>query len=87
MTTRIGAAALLALLGGCAAWDLTEAECRGMNWYARGESDGRSGHPPQDIRLGQQCGRYGVAASETDYLKGWEVGHDEWDRLKTMKDD
>ena len=71
----------LPLLAGCAAFDLSQAECRSMNWYERGERDGFGGHPTQVIRLSQQCARHGVAVAEADYLKGWEVGHNEWDRL------
>ena len=72
---------LLPLLGGCTAFTFSEAECRSMNWYQRGESEGRGGHPTQIVRLTQQCARHGIVAAEADYLKGWEVGHDEWDRL------
>jgi len=72
---------LLLLASGCAAFSLTEAECRGMNWYQRGYDDGYFGHPPQDLRLETQCRRYGVAVSEPQYTAGWRVGHDEWDRL------
>jgi hypothetical protein len=69
------------LLAGCALWPLTEADCRGVNWQQRGYSDGFAGHPPQDLRLDRECRRFGVQVSETDYLKGWRDGYDEWYRL------
>ncbi|HEV2430675.1 MAG TPA: hypothetical protein VGT43_04065, partial [Burkholderiales bacterium] len=51
----------LALLAGCAGLDLSEADCRSMNWHARGYADGFGGHPPQDLRLDAACSRFGVA--------------------------
>jgi hypothetical protein len=81
------AAALLALAAGCAVWPLGEADCVGVDWRARGYADGYGGHPPQDMRLAQECRRFGVEVLEGEYFKGWNVGHDEHERLKTMKDD
>jgi len=72
---------LLALLSGCAAFTLSEADCRNVNWHQRGYDDGYFGHPTQIVRLVQQCSRYGIAVPESQYLAGWEAGHDEWDRL------
>lgn len=83
---RAGAGVLLILVAGCAAFDPTEAECRSANWHERGERDGYGGHPMQDLRLARQCGRYGVAVARAEYAKGWAVGHDQHDRLKTMND-
>jgi hypothetical protein len=80
-------AALLSLLAGCAGWNVSEAECRSMNWYQLGYSDGWGGHPTQIMRLTRLCARHGVVAAQADYLEGWALGHDEHDRLKTMKDD
>lgn len=71
------------LLAGCA---LSESDCRSANWYLRGERDGYGGHPPQDMRLAQQCARYGIAVAEADYRRGWATGHDEHERLRTMND-
>jgi Protein of unknown function (DUF2799) len=81
-------AAILVLIGAaaCSMVGLTEADCRGANWYQRGERDGYGGHPMQDLRLEQQCARYGVAVARAEYAKGWAVGHDEHDRLRTMND-
>jgi hypothetical protein len=70
---------LLLALTGCAAFSLSEADCRGMNWYQRGYDDGYFGHPPQDLRLAAQCSP--VEISDVQYLAGWRAGHDEWDRL------
>ena len=72
---------LAALLSGCAAFTFTEAECRSMNWHQRGHDDGYFGHPTQIVRLTQQCARHGAVVAQAEYLKGWEAGHDEWDRL------
>jgi hypothetical protein len=70
------------LLAGCA---MSESDCRGTDWYQRGERDGYGGHPPQDLRLAQQCARYGVTVPR-EYQDGWAAGHDEHDRLRTMMD-
>jgi hypothetical protein len=68
------------MLAGCAAFDFTEAECRGMDWQRRGYADGFGGSSPQNLRLERQCGRFGVAVPAA-YFTGWEAGHDEWYRL------
>ena len=73
---------LLALLvSGCAIFPLSEADCRPASWQQRGYDDGYFGNPPQDLRLAQECGRFGVRVAQDDYLRGWRDGHDEWDRL------
>jgi hypothetical protein len=87
LISRAVAALLVSLLTGCAAFNFTEAECRAINWYERGERDGFGGHPTQIVRLREQCARHGVMVAEADYLKGWAIGHDEHERLKTMKCD
>jgi hypothetical protein len=78
---RARAALALALLAGCAAFDFSEADCRGMNWHSRGYADGFGGHPPQDLRLAAACSRSGVAVDANRYLVGWREGHDEWYRI------
>jgi len=78
---RTALLALVVALCGCAA------DCTSPDWQARGHQDGYGGHPPQDLVLARQCGRLGVQISQADYLKGWEVGHDEHVRLKTMNCD
>lgn len=73
--------ALLLLLSGCAV------DCTNLDWQGRGYRDGYDGHPPQDLRLVQQCAARGVQVSQADYLKGYALGHDEHERLKTMNCD
>lgn len=73
---------VLALLGGCALFPLSEADCKGVNWERRGYADGYGGHPQQYSRLSPECKqRFGVDVPEAEYFKGWRDGHDEWDRL------
>jgi len=81
MSTRIAAGFLLLLLGACALFPLSEADCRPASWRQRGYDDGHFGNFPQDIRLVQECGRMGIAVAEAEYLEGWRNGYDEWDRL------
>jgi hypothetical protein len=62
-----------ALLSGCAA--MSDAECRGANWYALGERDALIyGQRPQIDQYAYQCSRYGVQPPEADYMAGWIVG-------------
>jgi hypothetical protein len=75
---RFAAAWALAL---AACGTFSEGECRGMDWRARGYQDGYFGHPPQDLRLARDCGRFGVALPHDQYAEGWRDGHDEWDRI------
>jgi hypothetical protein len=79
--SRACAILAFALLAGCAAFGPSEADCRGMNWHARGYADGFGGHPPQDLTLGAVCSRFGITVDANRYLAGWRDGHDEWDRL------
>ena len=69
------------LLAGCALVPLTEADCRPASWKQRGYDDGYFGNFPQNMRLVQECGRMGIQVAEAEYLEGWRVGYDEWDRL------
>lgn len=65
------------LLPGCAA--MSDAECRGANWYALGERDAlHYGLRPQIDQYAHQCGKHGVQPSEKDYLAGWVDGYREW---------
>lgn len=73
---------LLSLLGGCAAFPISEAECRPASWQQRGYDDAYFGHLPQDLRLTRECSRYGVEVASSEYLAGWRAGYDEWDRLR-----
>ena len=76
---RCALAALL-LLSGCALVPLTEAECRPASWLQKGYGDGYFGNPPQDMRLAQECRRFGVQVPQDEYLAGWRDGYDEWYR-------
>jgi len=69
------------LLTGCAIFPLTEADCKPASWERRGYADGFGGHPPQDLRLARECGRLGIPIPQSEYLKGWRDGYDEWYRL------
>ena len=51
------------------------------SWQQRGYDDGYFGNNPQDLRLAQECARFGVQIAQSEYLAGWRDGHDEWDRL------
>lgn len=72
---------LVLLLGGCALWPLTEADCKVASWQQRGYDDGYLGHLPQDLRLVRECSRLGIQVDDKEYLAGWRDGHDEFDRL------
>ncbi len=74
----------LLLLAGCA--ELTEAECRGdaNQWAWRGEYDAVQGDQPWIEAYAKVCSPYGVTVDEESYLKGWEVGHAEFERRLTM---
>ena len=73
---------LSCLLGACALFPLSEAECKGVDWERKGYADGYSGAHQQYLRLSEECQRrYGVTVPEEAYFKGWRAGHDEWYRL------
>jgi hypothetical protein len=77
----IRALILCLLLSGCAVFPLSEADCRPASWRQRGYDDGYFGNLPQDMRLAQECSRFGIAVPAEEYLAGWRDGYDEWDRL------
>lgn len=84
-------AALLALacsLCGCALFPLSEAECKPASWRDRGYADGFSGSFAQDLRLVPECReRYGATVDTAAYHEGYRDGYNEYDRLRTMRDD
>jgi len=80
LSARLAAVALL-LLSGCALFPVSEADCRPASWRQRGYDDGYFGNPPQDMRLIQECRRYGISVPQSEYLAGWRDGYDEWYRL------
>jgi hypothetical protein len=68
------AATLLA--AGCAG--MSESRCRSANWYELGELEALVyGLRPQIDQYLYQCAKYGVQASEKDYIAGWLVGNGE----------
>jgi hypothetical protein len=75
------ACVILLLAGGCAFFQVSEADCRPASWKQRGYDDGYFGNPPQDLRLISGCGRLGAQVDQGEYLVGWRDGHDEWDRM------
>jgi len=60
---RLGALILAAACFGCAG--AGGDECRRMNWYQLGYSDGWGEHPQQIEGLARQCARHGVAAARS----------------------
>jgi len=70
----------LLVLTGCAT--LTDNECRASpeDWLALGEYDSVMGDQPWIEAYAEVCRLYRVAVREEDYLKGWEIGHAEFDR-------
>jgi hypothetical protein len=70
------ALATLALAAGCAG--MSEAACRAANWYEIGERDALIyGLRPQIDQHAYACQKYGVQASEKEYIEGWKVGDGE----------
>ena len=70
----------LLVLSGCAS--LTEAECRAgaADWEWLGEYDAVQGDQPWIEAYAEACRPYGAAVDEEDYLKGWDIGHAEFNR-------
>jgi hypothetical protein len=69
------AALAAALVAGCAG--MSEADCRGANWYDVGYRDARFKLQNQDAVYGQQCERYGVKIDAARYGEGFRQGR--WD--------
>ena len=72
------------LLSGCAT-QLTASDCRGTNWYERGEQEALMGIRPQIDLYTQQCTRFGAAPSESEYMAGWNYGWGEWNQRVSGK--
>jgi hypothetical protein len=73
---------VLVMAGGCALVPLGEADCKAADWRQRGYEHGFSGFGPQDMRLIPECReRFGVEIARDEYLEGWRLGYNEWDRL------
>ena len=68
--------ALSVAAAGCAG--MSEPECRAANWYNVGERDALIyGLRPQIEQHAYACRKFGVQASETEYIAGWNVGQGE----------
>ena len=66
----------LALLTGCAG--MSDADCGSANWYELGEREALIyGLRPQIEQHAYACSKFGVEASEKDYIAGWNVGQGE----------
>jgi hypothetical protein len=66
---------------------MSESECRGADWYQLGERDGlHYGLRPHIDQYAYLCDRYGVQASEKDYMAGWVDGYREFIRRSTGAD-
>ena len=75
------AASLLA--AGCA--PMSESACRSANWYELGELEALVyGLRPQIDQYAYQCAKYGVQASEKDYMAGWIDGYREFIRRSRL---
>jgi hypothetical protein len=58
-----------------------EAECRGTDWYALGEIEGRIyGMRPRIDQYAYQCAPYGVQPPEKEYMAGWLEGYREFEK-------
>ena len=61
---------------GCAG--MSEPQCRSVNWYDLGEREALIyGQRPQIDQHAYACSRYGVQASEKEYMAGWVDGQGE----------
>jgi hypothetical protein len=67
----VGLAAGL-LAAGCAG--MSEADCRGADWYSVGYRDAIFGLQRQDGAYAQQCERYGAKVDSERYAQGWREG-------------
>ena len=63
---------LIALLAGCAG--MSDAECRGANWYDLGYRDARFKLQSQAAVYGEQCERFGVSIDTASYDQGLRHG-------------
>jgi hypothetical protein len=79
--TRFLLLAVTLAAAGCAG--MNDTECRSANWYDIGEREALIyGLRPQIDQYAYQCSKYGVEASEKDYMAGWVVGNGE--RIRRM---
>jgi hypothetical protein len=67
------------LLAGCANMGLSEAECRGADWYALGKRDGELyGSRSMLDQHTHRCARFGARPDAEQYRIGWEDGDMEY---------
>ena len=69
---RASAAALVLVLCGCAG--LSEAECRGADWYEVGFRDAIFALRPQEAAYSDACAKHGVSVDTARYAQGWVEG-------------
>ena len=79
---------VIALLSvaGCAL--LNENECRADadQWTWRGEYDAVQGDQPWIDAYAKTCQPYGVDVNRQAYLKGWDIGHADFERRVNNND-
>jgi len=68
---------LILVLGACAG--LSEAECRGADWYQLGKRDGETyGARAMIDQYARRCATFGVKPDEARYMVGWDDGNMEY---------
>jgi len=72
LSLRISALIAVSALHGCAG--LSDAECRGANWYDVGYRDARYKLQSQVEIYAAQCGRHGVQIDAARYDQGLRQG-------------
>lgn len=77
MSRRLGAGLFVVLLCGCAA--MSDADCRGADWYDLGFRDAILALRPQDAAYADACEKYGVTVDGARYAQGWREGKYEAD--------
>jgi hypothetical protein len=76
----------LLVSSGCAL--LTETDCRAdaAGWQWRGAYDAVQGDQPWIEACAKHCDAYGTTVDNESYLKGWEIGHAEFERRVNIAD-
>ena len=65
----------LLLLSGCAAMQMSEADCRSTDWYQLGRRDAEIyGSRSMLDQYTHQCAAYGVRPDAPAYALGWDDG-------------
>ena len=68
---------LVLILSGCAG--LSEAECRGTDWYQLGKRDGEVyGSRAMIDQYTKSCSAFAVKPDEAQYMVGWADGNMEY---------